>query len=69
MCKATVVTPKEKAEELVDRYYKLIHPKVNSYYQAKQCAIIAVDLVLSNRLFWEEDYQYWNDVKEEINKL
>ena len=64
-----VVNPKEKAKKLVDSYYQLIHPEVNSYYQSKQCAIIAVDLVLSNRLFWKEDYKYWNDVKVEINKL
>lgn len=37
---------KEKAKELVDKYYILIHPKVNSYYQAKQCALIAVDEII-----------------------
>jgi hypothetical protein len=68
MCKATIVTPKEKAMELVQKY--MLHTPVGFYIEdAKKCAIIAVDLVLSNRLFWKEDYKYWNDVKEEINKL
>ena len=61
---------KLKAEELVQKYYDLIHPKVNSYYQAKQCALIAVDEIIKvlnsdiNPLV-----NYWYEVKQEIEKL
>jgi hypothetical protein len=68
------MTPKEKAEDLIDKYYVLIHPKVNSYYQAKQCALIAVDEII--QVFWlthNEDnlkiYSYYQQVKQEIEKL
>jgi hypothetical protein len=72
------MTPKEKAEELVDKYYVLIHPKVNSYYQAKQCALIAVDEILNNFGLISESYifytssstrSFYEEVKQEIEKL
>jgi hypothetical protein len=58
--------PKEKAEELCFKFQGDFNL---NWTMSKRCAMIAVDLVLSNRLFWKEDYNYWNDVKEEINKL
>ena len=37
---------------------------------AKQCALICVDEILGgSRLFYIEDYSYWQEVKQEINKL
>ena len=66
MSKATIVTAKEKAEDLCFKFQGDFNL---NWAMSKRCAIIAVDLVLSNRLFWKEDYIYWNDVKEEINKL
>ena len=65
---------KEKAKELFNRFYEIepvepIYVGVN-IGQAKQCALICVDEILGgSRLFYIEDYSYWQEVKEEINKL
>jgi hypothetical protein len=62
---------KEKADELVDVYYQLVdYPTPHWKNLSKQCALIAVDEILSgSRLFYLEDYNYWNEVKKEIEKL
>ena len=59
------MTPKEKARELVDKYHK-IHAINN--YEVKQCALIAVDEII-NEAVYEKQYNYWQDVKQEINDL
>lgn len=67
------MTPEEKAHDLFDKFYK----KVGFREQAKQCALIAVDEILSlpskhdGRMIAVilEDYQYWQQVKTEIEKL
>ena len=63
------MTPKEKADELVDKYYTMVEAPFDD--NAKQCALIAVDLVIENI---EDDYigkelEYWTDVKNEIERL
>ena len=64
---------KEKAKELVDRFLNIegADDCGNSYsYVAIQCALICVDEILEgSRLFYIEDYYYWTEVKQEINKL
>jgi len=58
---------KEKAEELVDKYFIVIdnsHPLEDILKTAKQCALIAVD-----ELIEEIRSKYWYDVKYEIQKL
>lgn len=71
---------KEKAKELVDKYYYSMNPNAPdcniSYNQAKQAAIIAVDEILSfmiNILQWDIKHngniEYWYEVKSEIEKL
>ena len=60
---------KDKAKELVGRFTLELSP---DYYQqeAKQCALICVDEVLSvGFLDTNYLYQYWEEVKQEINKL
>jgi hypothetical protein len=60
------MTPKEKAIELVDKMYGVTD------YQAKQSALIAVDEILNNNKILFEDVlndQYWQNVKQEIEKL
>jgi hypothetical protein len=59
------MTPKEKAIELVDKF-NIPHPFQNL---SKQCALIAVDELLGvlNQLTLE--YEYWEEVKQEIEKL
>jgi hypothetical protein len=74
------MTPKEKAEKL---YNKML-PKSGVVFklQAKQCALIAVDEMLNNAGFiWggrgtetglsarDQYRKYWEEVKDEINKL
>ncbi len=71
--------PKEKAEELFNKYRPIIAGKqfVTGFVlmsEAKeltrQCAIIAIDEILSNKeLLNHLDYEWWNEVKHEIEKL
>jgi hypothetical protein len=72
------MTPKEKAEELLLRYLKVkTHKMFNGWWHkmtAKQCALIAVDEILEMDLpIFEEDcdefYGYWQEVKQELEKL
>jgi hypothetical protein len=61
------MTPKEKAKELIDKYFYLFSVKLENTidnYEAKQCALIAVDEIIEfhNNLYWQE-------VKQEIEKL
>jgi hypothetical protein len=66
------MNPKEKAEELVDRFYN----EVRYMQRSKECALIAVDEVLK-AIPEASDYDsrynhelvYWQLVKEEIEKL
>ena len=66
------MTPKEKAKELINRYYSITGP----FTEAKQCALIAVDELELHEavlLGYETDYgyssEYWQEVKQEINRL
>jgi hypothetical protein len=77
------MTTKDKAKELVDKYYIICQEfteEIQCSIQAKQCALIAVEEILKynkNQLIhWmpcENDlcgcYDYWNEVKHEIEKL
>lgn len=70
------MTPKEKAGELVIKYipnYKNVLGFSNKeFFNAKNCALIAVDEILS---FIEDDREsfswktYYQEVKQEIEKL
>jgi hypothetical protein len=60
------MTPKEKAQELVDRMFDTIFPSYNANELAKQCALIAVDEILSIGCV---EVPYWYEVKQEIEKL
>jgi len=65
------MTAKEKAKELVEKY--LPHSTGNSNNNAaKQCALIAVDEILSANQIWYADSvpsRYWQKVKNELNQL
>jgi len=61
------MTPKEKAEDLIDSYYILIDGFV-PFEQVKNCALIAVDLILTEHPM-AHDYFYWLEVKQEIEAL
>ena len=66
--------PKDKAEELVGRFTFTCR-ECDYQDNAKQCALIAVDEILNafyslrfgNAL--DDDLEYWEEVKQEIEKL
>jgi hypothetical protein len=61
------MTPKEKAQELIDKYDSILT------YKSKQCALVAVDELINQ----EEKYnngsfyssKYWKEVKQHIEKI
>jgi formylmethanofuran dehydrogenase subunit E len=68
------MTPKEKAIELVSKYYGHFTAHMSI---AKKCALIAVDEIIAD---YREDYEsinkdiytiysWWQEVKQEIEKL
>jgi hypothetical protein len=69
------LTAKEKAKELVDKF--MLHNSYQSivWYNAKQCALLAVDeIIKETKLHDKTIYQhgrtaYWQEVKQEILKL
>jgi len=69
------MTPKEKAEELVNKYYQRVADGSAPEDNAKQCALIAVDEILNQDTSiydkTEAMYhlEYWGNVKEEIEAL
>ena len=73
------MTPKEKAEELVDKFRMNVLDYEGSglnTFKAKQCALIAVDLHLEElskmKLIFSDreiHYKHWQEVKQEIEKL
>jgi hypothetical protein len=67
-----MMTPKEKAIELYNKFYNTSsHPHhVETRQQiAKQCALIAVDEILNVIEVPSTEYKYWQEVKQEIEKL
>ena len=67
------MTPKEKAEDLVDLYLKnkRLTFALNKFL-AKQCALIAVDELIKEGFFTDGYYNraaFWQEVKQEIEKL
>jgi exonuclease III len=71
------MTPKEKAEELVEKMFSL---STTNAFPAKQCALIAVDEIIKvvNDIWLDsfkvgennnKFYSYWEQVKTEINNI
>ena len=62
--------PKEKAEELVMKFYIQEIKYYENIVTAKQCALIAVDEIL-NQFTWKPStgMSFWEEVKQEIEKL
>ena len=59
--------PKEKANELVEKFYKVYQV---TYKQAIDCADIAVDEILNGfRKLLPSSRNYWEEVKQEIENL
>ena len=70
------MTPKEKAEELVNNFTFRCE-ECDYDWNAKQCALIAVDemieeiklLLFINYTLLNDRLTYWQQVKQEIEKL
>lgn len=78
------MSPKEKAKELVDKYCKGIFsgeymPTEWSIICSRQCALIAVGEIINSYsgnlengtidfMINPNPIEYWNEVKEELNK-
>ena len=64
------MTPQEKAKELVDKYMPYSTGNSNNN-TAKQAAIICVEEILNEPAIEFNEYRkaYWQDVKNELNKL
>jgi len=70
------MTPQQKAEELVGKYFKLLNYEFGDLVyslrdkQPKQCALIAVNEIID---LLSKDINplvnYWFEVKQEIEKL
>jgi hypothetical protein len=78
------MTPKEKAKELVDKFFEYSYRVKwdidknkweHNFDQSKQCALIAVDeIIASNPIAFDEEdnciaKQWWQEVKTEIELL
>jgi hypothetical protein len=76
------MTPKEKANELLKKFIKELNYSGCEYNDlfgevTKQCALIAVDEIINTDCLIDEDVyiitpsyiQYWQEVKQEIEKL
>lgn len=67
------MTPKEKANELVEKFYLELRQHSFNYDEetSKQCALICVDEIQNTKSVCVNDteYEYWEDVKHEIELL
>jgi len=67
------MTPKEKAEELVGKFnITFHHHKALEFFRlqrAKEYALIAVEEVLNSVYEYSYEYEFYNEVKQEIENL
>jgi hypothetical protein len=72
------MSPKEKSKEILNRFYCVPDARglyMMQEYQAKECALIAVDELIKDNLHNENivngglNAEYWFDVKKEIENL
>jgi hypothetical protein len=73
-----ILTPEEKAKMLVNKfkYYTRAFNETNGWedtcYNAKQCALIAVDEIIENEKIDSlecNNIQYWQEIKQSIKEL
>lgn len=76
------MTPKEKAEKLIEEFMNIKSKKLSDYSRieyptARECALICVNEISKvvpykrrqPHLYDDETIEYWDEVKEEIEKL
>ena len=65
--------PKDEAIEIVNKMVLEFplqnNTNANVYYIAKQCALIAVEYLITNEHLETGDESWWKRVKQEIEKL
>ena len=74
--KTKTMTPKEKALEIANAMYngsvfdKTKEQHLQELENAKRCALIAVDEIIAKHYDdWDSHSAYWQEVKQEIEKL
>jgi hypothetical protein len=69
------MTPQEKAQQLINAFVPHVRWKMGQedvIQRAKECALIAVDEILNVTVGltdFTDDFDYWQEVKQEIEKL
>jgi hypothetical protein len=65
------MTPKEKAEDLIDSFVRDGYDLVMSEDMAKRCALIAVNEIIEELIVtdFSNSFNYWQEVKQEIEQL
>lgn len=76
------MTPKDKAEELLNKYYDEVpyygQGNDQKHQEAKLCALICVDEIINLPVYFqdyehgqkdESHLEFWQEVKSEIEKL
>ena len=68
------MTPKEKAEELLNKFNNPDRTNYPYVHNAQQCALIAVNEILAifyddMQSMWNDELSYWHQVKNEIENL
>ena len=64
-------SPKEKAQDIFNKMLFCYQGHIDEY-TAKQCALIAVDEIIKVTVGlngWIDGFQYWEKVRQEIEKL
>lgn len=68
-----MITPQQEAQNI---YNEMIVDFLMEKWQSKQCALKAVEMLISSHNKWDdnaqtntEEYYYWQEVKEEIEKI
>lgn len=66
-----MLNPKEKAQQLYNKYYQILCESSSRKHDTLECALIMVDEILNINSV-DKDYflsNYWEEVKQEIEKL
>ncbi len=69
----TEIKARERAVEIVNSYHNILAKRIPDMlivkYEAKQCALIACDLLLNNLPHTDLNFRKWQSVRAEIEKL
>jgi len=66
---------KDKAKELVEKFHNILNINQSTFWdaekyeQAKQCALICVDEIIDAMYIENRGNPFWQEVKQEINRL